>query len=49
VNQISYAIQNSDGIILLDKYDLKNYQIKNGDIIAVDVSRYDLLDWHLKK
>lgn len=44
-NDISPAIQNDDGTILLDNYDLKDYRIKNGDIIALDVSRFDLLDW----
>ncbi len=45
-NDISCAIQNKDGIILLDEYDLKDYKIKDREIIALDVSRYDLLDWH---
>lgn len=44
-NDISCAIQNEDGIILLDEYSLREYNLKDKDIIAIDVSRFDLLEW----
>lgn len=44
--EISPALQISNGIFILTKFDLYDYNFKEGQEITIHVGRFDLMDWH---
>ncbi len=40
------ALQTSNGVFMLTKFDLYNYNFKQGQEITIHVQRFDLMDWH---
>ena len=45
-NKISPAIQNSDGVFLLEDSEVKGKNLKENETITLYVDRFDLLEWY---